>query len=62
MKKKITYQRCTKGLWDTSIPNIKFDHEGVSNYFKMFRRLDSEFSKGDEGISRWNNILSKIKK
>ena len=28
----------------------------------MFRRLDSEFSKGDEGISRWNNILSKIKK
>ena len=62
MEKKVTYQRCSEGLWDTSIPNIKFDENGLSNYYKMFKKLDSEFSKGKEGSLRWNNILKNIKK
>lgn len=55
------HRRCTKGVWDTTIPNITFDKDGVSNYYKMFNRLEVEFPRGDEGKKRWNKIIDKIK-
>jgi N-acetyl sugar amidotransferase len=58
---KDNYKRCIKGVWDTTIPNIKFDEEGVSNYYKMFTKLETEFPTGDEGKKRWEKIIAKIK-
>ena len=62
MKNKTKYQRCSKGLWDTSIPNISFDENGLSNYYNMFKKLDSIFPNGEQGKLKWNKILSEIKK
>lgn len=58
---KDKYQRCVKGVWDTTIPDIKFNEEGVSNYYKRFVNLEAEFPRGDEGKKRWFNIIKKIK-
>lgn len=55
------FQRCVKGVWDTTIPNITFDSSGVSNYYKMFKRLETEFPTGEEGKSRWKKIIENIK-
>lgn len=55
------YQRCVKGLWDSTVPNITFDENGVSNYFRMFKMLEKEFPKGELGKKRWLKILDKIK-
>ena len=40
---------CSKGVWDSSIPDIKFDQNGVSNYYKNFLKIEKEFPIGDEG-------------
>jgi len=55
-------QRCEKGLWDESIPGIKFDEDGVSNYAKMFQRFIELYPRGEKGLSEWGDWLSKIKK
>tara|TARA_X000000950_G_scaffold136815_1_gene170084 strand:- start:12763 stop:13890 length:1128 start_codon:yes stop_codon:yes gene_type:complete len=53
---------CSKGVWDSSIPDIKFDQSGVSNYYKNFLKIDKEFPIGNEGKKRWDNFLIEIKK
>ena len=54
-------QRCINGLWDTTVPNISFDENGVSNYYKMFKKLEAEFPKGEEGKKKWKKIVKQIK-
>ena len=53
---------CSKGVWDSSIPDIKFDQSGVSNYYKNFLKIEKEFPVGNEGKKRWDNFLIEIKK
>ncbi len=33
------YKICTRGIWDTTVPGITFDENGVSNYAKMLDKL-----------------------
>jgi len=56
------YQRCTKGLWDTTISGITFDEKGVSNYCKMQEALMEMYPKGETGRKEWGDIVEKIKK
>jgi hypothetical protein len=55
------YKRCVKGLWDTTVPNIVFDDEGVSNYANLFSKLITDYPRGIKGNDDWNGILEKIK-
>jgi len=55
-------QRCNKGVWDSTIPNILFDENGVSNYYKMFKKLENEFPRGEKGKEKWNKSIELIKK
>jgi N-acetyl sugar amidotransferase len=57
----ITGQVCKKGIWNESVPGIKFDEHGVSNYAYLFDRLVDEFPRGKEGNKLWENFVSKIK-
>lgn len=59
--KKAGFKICSKGLWDTSIPDISFDDEGVSNYYHMFQRLQDEFPRGKKGTERWGKIVKTIR-
>jgi N-acetyl sugar amidotransferase len=54
--------RCEKGLWDESIPGIKFDENGVSNYAKMFQKFIELYPRGENGLTEWENWLRKIRK
>ncbi|MFL2939908.1 MAG: N-acetyl sugar amidotransferase [Candidatus Poseidoniales archaeon] len=55
------YRRCKLGLWDTSIPDVNFDKNGVSNYCKMYKKLDLAYPKGLKGEQTWSSILEKVK-
>ncbi len=52
---------CTRGIWDSTIPGISFDDQGVSNYAKMFDHLCEAYPKGEKGWKEWLNIVDMIK-
>jgi N-acetyl sugar amidotransferase len=55
-------QTCTRGIWNTTIPGISFDEEGVSNYAKMFDSLCNAYPRGEKGKKDWLDLVAKIKK
>lgn len=55
-------QKCIKGLWDESVPGIKFDEEGISNYSKMFQGFTELYPRGEKGFAEWEKWLVRIKK
>jgi N-acetyl sugar amidotransferase len=54
-------QICTTGLWDQSVPGIKFDDKGVSNYAKMFMEFIELYPRGEKGLAEWEEWLKRIK-
>jgi N-acetyl sugar amidotransferase len=55
------YKVCTRGIWDTTVPGIKFDENGVSNYAKMLDKLIEISPEGVVGNSYWENIVDRMK-
>lgn len=55
-------QICVKGLWDSSIPGIEFDDDGVSNYCKLQEYMIAEYPLGEKGKKDWEAIVQNIKK
>jgi N-acetyl sugar amidotransferase len=55
------YKICSRGIWDTTVPGIKFDENGVSNYAKMFDKLVELSPEGEIGNSYWENIVDRMK-
>ena len=55
------YKICARGIWDTTVPGITFDENGVSNYAKMFDELCDVYPRGEKGKFYWENIIDKIK-
>ncbi len=56
-----TGQVCTRGVWDESVPQIRFDSEGVSNYARLFDSLAEAYPRGEKGQADWDKIVEKIK-
>jgi N-acetyl sugar amidotransferase len=52
---------CTRGVWDSSVPGIDFDENGVSNYARMFDSLIEAYPRGEKGLADWQGLLEKIK-
>jgi len=52
---------CTKGIWNETVPGIKFDSEGVSNYYHLQKILEHNFPRGEKGNQIWENIVEDIK-
>ena len=50
------------GLWDSTIPGIQFDENGVSNYAVLQKKLTNDFPRGSQGKAAWENLVSTIKK
>lgn len=53
---------CARGVWDETVPGIKFDGEGVSNYAHLHDSLCEAYPRGEKGAKQWNSIVEKIKK
>ena len=54
-------QICTRGVWDSTVPGILFDEQGVSNYACMFDKLSEAYPRGEKGKLQWEKIVEKIK-
>jgi N-acetyl sugar amidotransferase len=52
---------CKLGVWDQSIPDIKFDNEGISSYAKIFKRMLTDFPKGGQGQKIWVDFVAQMK-
>jgi N-acetyl sugar amidotransferase len=61
IQKDKNYQRCSKGMWDTTVPGITFDENGESNYSKMFTKYSEQYPGGSEGKKVWEQHLANIK-
>src|ERR1035437_1839048 len=55
-------QTCAIGLWDESVPGIRFDENGVSNYAKMFKEFVELYPRGERGLEEWEEWLKRIRK
>lgn len=53
---------CAKGVWDETIPGIKFDNEGVSNFCHLQEQMMADYPRGDIGLKEWQSIVASIKK
>ena len=53
---------CTKGVWDETIPGIKFDNEGVSNFCHLQEQMMADYPRGEIGLKEWQGIVESIKK
>lgn len=61
MKDSITNKTCSKGIWDTTMPNIEFDTNVISNYYYLHEALMKAYPHGKQGQEEWDRIVSKIK-
>lgn len=59
----MSYQICTRCIYDSRIPKIEFDKEGVCNYCTMSDQLKEQYQTGTEkGEATFLNIVEQIKK
>ena len=56
------YQVCTKGIWDTTIPGITFDEDGVSNYCRFQEHMMDTYPRGEKGLADWQGLVEQMKK
>ncbi len=55
-------KRCTRCLYDESLPNITFDENGVCNYCHIHDQLNHEYPTGEEGMKKLRAIADQIRK
>lgn len=57
------YRQCSKSVMDNiADPDILFDREGICNYYYDYLKKEKEsVHKGEEGLKKLNEIVSKIK-
>ena len=59
----INYKICARCIYDTRVPRIVFDSEGVCNYCHMSDELKSQFGTGSKkGNQKFSQIVDEIKK
>jgi N-acetyl sugar amidotransferase len=61
MNSHTTQTRCSRCLYDDTVPNITFDAEGVCNYCHQHDAMDAEYPVGTDGERRLQALVEKIK-
>jgi len=62
MEANLTYQLCTRCIYDTHIPHISFDAAGVCNYCKQYEQMQLEYPTGSEGRKILEKYVEQMKK
>jgi N-acetyl sugar amidotransferase len=52
---------CALGIWNSTIPGITFDENGVSNFAGIQQKLMEDYPRGEKGKLDWINIAGQIK-
>ncbi len=58
---QVETRRCSKGIWDTTVPGIDFDENGACNYSKMFEKYAEQYPRGEKGLKQWQEFVEKMK-
>jgi len=53
---------CKLGIWDESVPGIKFNEEGISNYADLQNNMNKQYPNGIDGIRLFESIVARIRK
>ena len=61
MKTNPDYQLCTRCIYDTHIPRISFNSEGVCNYCIQYEQMQLEYPTGAEGRKILEKYVKQIK-
>jgi N-acetyl sugar amidotransferase len=56
-----TNERCTRCLYDSSVPDLQLDAGGVCNYCRWHDELELQYPQGAEGQRRLNEFVEQIK-
>ena len=56
------YRTCSRGIWDTSVPGITFDKEGVSNYCRFQEYMVNAYPRGEKGMKDWLELVDRMKR
>lgn len=57
-----TYQICSRCVADTTIPDIRFDEEGICNFCHIHDSLDKQFPLDGRGEQKLDRIIKKIQR
>tara|TARA_B100000315_G_C14586843_1_gene593490 strand:- start:1654 stop:2811 length:1158 start_codon:yes stop_codon:yes gene_type:complete len=52
---------CRLGIWDNTIPGIRFDQAGISNYAHIQKKMMADFPRGNSGQKDWDKIVKSIR-
>jgi len=55
-------KRCSRCLYDETVPNIHFDENGVCNYCHIHDQLNQEYPTGEEGKRHLRALADQIRK
>jgi N-acetyl sugar amidotransferase len=55
-------KRCSRCLYDETVPRISFDAEGVCNYCHIHDQLNHEYPTGPEGEQKLHTLADQIRK
>ena len=56
------YHMCSRCLYDTSIPDIRFDEQGICNFCHVHDELDRIYPLNEQGQAQLDNLVRKMKK
>ncbi|MEO7501585.1 MAG: N-acetyl sugar amidotransferase [Gemmatimonadaceae bacterium] len=54
-------QRCTRCIYDVSVPRISFDAEGVCNYCRQYDEMEHDYPTGAEGQAVLDATVAQMK-
>lgn len=52
---------CSRCVYDTTIPEIVFDEEGMCQFCRIHEEMDRQYPAGEEGTRRLESLVSRIK-
>lgn len=61
-KSKIKIQICSRCLYDSNLPGITFDKEGVCSYCRLTDEMEKEYPTGKAGWEKLTHLAAEIKK
>ena len=58
----MSYQICTRCIYDTEVPNISFDDEGICSYCRQIEDLEVQYPNDDRGELELTRLVNEMKK
>ena len=58
----MTYQICTRCIYDTEVPNISFNDQGVCNYCVQIDELSEQFPNDARGEVELQRLVDEMKR